>query len=75
MDQASLRPTSLAEKTTDFPSGLIASSSAPPKGLLGQSASIPFMRSTASPPATGTANRCERRPSHQASQCRTKSFS
>ncbi len=75
VDQASSRPAAFAEKTTDRPSGWIANSSAPPKGLLGLSASIAFIRSTASPPETGTTNRWERRPSFQASQWRTKSFS
>ena len=40
MDQASSRPTSRAVKTTLRPSGEIVSSSLPPKGREGQSASI-----------------------------------
>ncbi len=50
-------------------------SSGPPNGLEGQSASMPRITSTGSPPATGRTNRCERRPSFQVSQCRMNSRS
>ena len=49
VDQASSRPTSLAEKTTVLPSGLTAYSSLPPKGREGVSASMAFIRSTEAP--------------------------
>ena len=73
VDHDSVGPTSRAAKTRPFPSGVKVNSSAPPKGLLGASASMPFITSTAVPPATGTTNRCERVPSFQVSQWRAKS--
>jgi hypothetical protein len=68
VDHASSRPPRRAVNTTDFPSRLNATSSGPPKGLLGASASMSFIRSAGSPPAVAIANRWERRPSSQVSQ-------
>ena len=74
VDQASPAPT-LAAKASWRPSGEKATSSMPPKGGAGTSASSPRVTSTGSPPATGTTKRWERRPSSQAFQWRTKSRS
>ncbi len=49
VDQAASAPTDLAANTTSAPSGEMASSSAPPKGLVGVSTSSAFIRSIASP--------------------------
>src|SRR3989442_7780128 len=53
----------------DFPSGDQANSSCPPKGIVGLSASSPFMTSTGLPPFIGQTKMWLRFPSYQASQC------
>jgi hypothetical protein len=71
--QGSRRPASRAVKTSSLPSGVKVNSPEPPNGLDGVSASMFGITSTGSPlPVTGITKRWLRRPSLQASQCRTK---
>ncbi len=72
MDQGSSRPTFRAVKTRPLPSVVKVNSSDPPNGLDGESASIPDIRSRASPPSSSITKTCERVPSFQLSQWRTK---
>ena len=76
VDQASSRPASRAVKTTSWPSGVKVNSSGPPQGFDGVSASMQCHHVDRRDfPAEGITNRCERRPSLQVSQWRTKSRS
>ena len=60
----------LEVKAIDFPSGDQANSSVPPNGIVGLSASAPFMTSTGSSPLIRQTKMWLRFPSSQASQCR-----
>jgi len=75
VDHGSCLPASRAVNTTALPSGEKVISSGPPKGLEGQSASMPFMTSTGSPPCAGMTKTCDLRPSFHVSQWRTNSLS
>ena len=73
VDHGSRRPASRAVKTSSLLSGVKANSLELPNGLEGVSASMFGITSTGSPlPVTGITKRWLRRPSFQASQCRTK---
>src|SRR6185369_753958 len=68
VDHASSLLASRAANTRVRPSAEKAASSGPPKGLLGPSASIPRITSTAGPPVTGRTNQWARVPLPQVSQ-------